>query len=86
MVGGLLAASLAAMVFLRSGGGPMAGLLAAPAIALVGLGVVFGSKVYLDRLVRGRGPELAALAERLAVRIASKLPALPGPGPSPSRG
>jgi len=29
---------------------------------------------------------LAALAERLAVRIASKLPALPGLGPSPSRG
>jgi len=86
MVGGLLAAGLAGIGFLQTGGGPMAGLLIAPAIALVGFGVVFGSKVYLDRLVRGRGPELAALAERLAVRIASKLPVLPGPGPSPSRG
>jgi len=30
--------------------------------------------------VQSRGPELAALAERLAVRIASKRPALPNPG------
>jgi len=86
MIGGLLAASLMAAAFLRTGGGAMAWTVLAPAIALIGTGVVFGSKVYLDRLVRGRGPELVALAERLAARIASKLPALPGPGPSPSRG
>jgi len=60
------------MAFLRTGGGPMAWMVVAPAIALVGTGVVFGSKVYLDRLVRGRGPELAALAERLVVRIGQR--------------
>jgi len=72
MIGGLLAAGLMGMAFLRTGGGPMAWMVVAPAIALVGTGVVFGSKVYLDRLVRGRGPELAALAERLVVRIGQR--------------
>lgn len=46
-------------------------------MALVSTGVVFGRRVCLNRLVQGRGPELRALADRLEVRIASKLPALP---------
>jgi len=82
----LLAAGLMAAAFLKAGGGAMAWTVLVPAIALVGTGVVFGSKVFLNRQVQDRGPELAALAEHLAVRIASKLPALPGPGSRPSRG
>jgi hypothetical protein len=90
MIGGLVAALVMGVAFLAAGGVVAAptigGLVVVPVIALVGTGVVFGSKIYLNRQVLSRGPELAALAEHLAVRIASKLPALPGPGSRPSRG
>jgi hypothetical protein len=73
----VLAAGLIGAAVLKSGGGAPALTVLVPAIAIVGTGVVFGSRVLQDRQVRDRGPELAALAERLAVRIASKMPALP---------
>jgi hypothetical protein len=86
MAGGLVALALVmGLAFLRTGGAVMELMLFLPAVAVVGIGVVFGGKLLRDHQVRGRGPELAALAERLATRIASKLPALPGPGPDSSR-
>ncbi len=76
-----------AMGFLRIGGlAPEELFLLLLAPLLVGTGVVFGRRVYLSRVAQVRRPELAALADRLALRIASKPPALPGPGPSPARG
>jgi hypothetical protein len=86
MAGGLAAMAVMALAFLKGGGEPGAGILLVPAVGIVALGVVFGSRVYFDRLARGRGPELAALAERLAQRIASRRPALPGPDGGPARG
>ena len=79
MVGGLAAAALAMLTFLRTDGEPGHWMVLAPAVAVVIGGVLFGGKLLKDRQVRTRGPELADLADRLAARIASRTPrALPG--------
>jgi len=79
MIGGLVAGGLALMAFLRTGAGPAEWLLLVPVVGIVGIGVLFGTRVLLDRQGKGRGPELEALAERLAARIAARRPpALPG--------
>jgi hypothetical protein len=72
MVGGLAAAALAMLTFLRTDGEPGHWVVLAPAVAVVVGGVLFGGKLLHGRQVQKRGPELAALAERLAVRIAQR--------------
>jgi hypothetical protein len=75
-------ASVAGLVVIRAGGELGMAIVAAPAVVIVAVGVVFAGRVYRNRLVQSHGPELAALAEHLAVRIASKRPALPTPPPA----
>ena len=84
LVGGLVALGFVLMAALRTGAGEW--MVIAPGIAVIAVGVAFGSRVYVDRIGSRRGGELTTLAERLAARIASGRPALPGPGSGATRG
>jgi hypothetical protein len=83
LVGGVAALGVVLLAALRTGAGEWAVLM--PGIGVVAVGVLFGSRIYVERISARRGGELTALAERLAARIAAGRGALPGPA-APSQG
>jgi hypothetical protein len=86
LVGGVAALGIALLAAVRMGSGEWAVLM--PGIGVIAVGVLFGSKLYVERVSARRGGELAALADRLTARIAAGRGALPGPAAPPlgSRG